>query len=108
MSVVVTNELAQTGMPLDLAYLEIASIAIAGEFVLVTGNTSLSGVRHDYFSVIICFVTFFLTPQDSKKFIHYRVDSKIKFSKLFEVNSKQQPSLLLSIYQSDQILLHYE
>lgn len=31
-------ELEKKGIPLDLADLEIASIAIAGEFVLVTGN----------------------------------------------------------------------
>ena len=32
-------ELEQEGLPLDLADLEIAAIAIAGEFTLVTGNT---------------------------------------------------------------------
>ncbi|XCN73272.1 MAG: type II toxin-antitoxin system VapC family toxin [Candidatus Electrothrix aestuarii] len=32
-------ELEQKGQPLDLADLEIASIAIAGDFTLVTGNT---------------------------------------------------------------------
>ena len=32
-------ELERTGMPLDLADLEIAAICIAGDFVLVTGNT---------------------------------------------------------------------
>ncbi len=31
-------ELEKKGTPLDLADLEIAAIAIAGEFVLVTGN----------------------------------------------------------------------
>jgi len=33
-------ELEIKGVPLDLADLEIASIAIAGNFVLVTGNTN--------------------------------------------------------------------
>ncbi len=32
-------ELEKEGLPLDLADLEIAAIAIAGEFILVTGNT---------------------------------------------------------------------
>ena len=32
------TELEKKGTPLDLADLEIAAIAIAGEFVLVTGN----------------------------------------------------------------------
>lgn len=32
-------ELEKKGLPLDLADLEIAAISIAGEFVLVTGNT---------------------------------------------------------------------
>ncbi len=32
-------ELEKKGLPLDLADLEIAAIAIAGEFILVTGNT---------------------------------------------------------------------
>ena len=32
-------ELEQQGQPLDLADLEIASIALAGDFTLVTGNT---------------------------------------------------------------------
>jgi len=31
--------LEKIGLPLDLADLEIASIAIAGNFVLITGNT---------------------------------------------------------------------
>lgn len=36
-------ELESNGTPLDLADLEIAAIAIAGEFVLVTGNTKHFG-----------------------------------------------------------------